>query len=35
MFYKRLYENEQPRAVLVGDSDTLDAPTYRHEAFAA
>jgi DNA polymerase-1 len=28
----RLYEAEQPRAVLVG-WDTLDAPTYRHEAF--
>ncbi len=28
----RLYETEQPRAVLVG-WDTLDAPTYRHEAF--
>ena len=27
----RLYENEQPRAVLVG-WDTLDAPTYRHRA---
>jgi DNA polymerase-1 len=31
-FLLRLYENEQPRAVLVG-WDTLDAPTYRHEAF--
>jgi 5'-3' exonuclease len=30
----RMYENEQPRAVLVG-WDTLDAPTYRHEAFPA
>jgi DNA polymerase-1 len=30
----RLYESEQPRAVLVG-WDTLDAPTYRHTAFAA
>ena len=29
----RLWEAEQPRAVLVG-WDTLDAPTYRHEAFA-
>src|SRR5688572_10011629 len=29
----RLYESEQPRAVLVG-WDTLDAPTYRHDAFA-
>jgi DNA polymerase-1 len=28
----RLYENERPRAVLVG-WDTLDAPTYRHAAF--
>jgi DNA polymerase-1 len=28
----RLYETEQPRAVLAG-WDTLDAPTYRHEAF--
>jgi DNA polymerase-1 len=27
----RLYEDEQPRAVLVG-WDTLDAPTYRHKA---
>ena len=27
----RLYEDEQPRAVLVG-WDTLDAPTYRHHA---
>jgi 5'-3' exonuclease len=27
----RLYEAEQPRAVLVG-WDTLDAPTYRHHA---
>jgi DNA polymerase I len=31
-FLLRLYENERPRAVLVG-WDTLDAPTYRHEAF--
>jgi DNA polymerase-1 len=30
----RLYESERPRAVLVG-WDTLDAPTYRHEAFEA
>ena len=30
----RLYENERPRAVLVG-WDTLDEPTYRHEAFDA
>lgn len=28
----RLYEAEQPRAVLVG-WDTLDVPTYRHQAF--
>ena len=27
----RLYDAEQPRAVLVG-WDTLEAPTYRHEA---
>jgi DNA polymerase-1 len=27
----RLYQDEQPRAVLVG-WDTLDAPTYRHNA---
>jgi DNA polymerase-1 len=33
-FLLRLYENERPRAVLVG-WDTLDAPTYRHEAFEA
>src|ERR671938_247306 len=31
-FLLRLYETEQPRAVLVG-WDTLDAPTYRHQAF--
>ncbi len=31
-FLLRLYEGEKPRAVLVG-WDTLDAPTYRHEAF--
>jgi DNA polymerase-1 len=30
-FLLRLYESENPRAVLVG-WDTLDAPTYRHEA---
>jgi DNA polymerase-1 len=30
----RLYEQEQPRAVLVG-WDTLDAPTYRTELFPA
>jgi DNA polymerase-1 len=29
----RLYEAERPRAVLVG-WDTLDVPTWRHEAFA-
>ncbi len=28
----RLWENERPRAVLVA-WDTLDVPTYRHEAF--
>src|ERR1700736_4907415 len=33
-FLLRLYESERPRAVLVG-WDTLEAPTYRHEAFAA
>jgi DNA polymerase-1 len=30
----RLYASERPRAVLVG-WDTLDAPTYRHEALEA
>jgi DNA polymerase I len=30
-FLLRLFEQEQPRAVLVG-WDTLDAPTYRHRA---
>src|SRR5918997_2122766 len=30
----RLYEAEQPRAVVVG-WDTLDAPTWRHLAFEA
>ena len=30
-FLLRLYETEQPRAVLVG-WDTLDEPTYRHRA---
>ena len=30
----RLWESEQPRAVLVG-WDTLEVPTYRHEAFDA
>src|SRR5439155_18864947 len=29
----RLWEAESPRAVLVG-WDALEAPTYRHEAFA-
>ena len=33
-FLLRLYEQEQPRAVLVG-WDTLDAPTYRHRALEA
>ena len=33
-FLVRLYEQEQPRAVLVG-WDTLDAPTYRHRALAS
>jgi DNA polymerase I len=33
-FLLRLYETEQPRAVLVG-WDTLDAPTYRHDALEA
>ena len=31
-FLIRLYESEQPRAVLVG-WDTLDSPTYRHSPF--
>jgi DNA polymerase-1 len=31
-FLLLMYRNEAPRAVLVG-WDTLDAPTYRHEAF--
>jgi len=30
----RLYREEQPRAVVVG-WDTLEAPTYRHQTFAA
>jgi DNA polymerase-1 len=30
----RLWEQEQPRAVVVG-WDTLEVPTYRHEAFEA
>ena len=33
-FLLRLYQAEQPRAVIVG-WDTLDVPTYRHTAFAA
>ena len=33
-FLLRFYESERPRAVLVG-WDTLDAPTYRHQAFEA
>jgi DNA polymerase-1 len=33
-FLLRLYENERPRAVLVG-WDSLAAPTWRHEAFPA
>jgi len=33
-FLLRLYESERPRAVLVG-WDTLEAPTYRHQAFEA
>jgi DNA polymerase I len=33
-FLLRLYEGEKPRAVLVG-WDTLDAPTYRNQAFPA
>src|SRR5919206_4833411 len=32
-FLVRLWEAEQPRAVLVG-WDTLEVPTYRHELFA-
>lgn len=32
-FLLRLYEEERPRAVMVG-WDTLDAPTYRHRALA-
>ena len=32
-FLLRLWESEQPRAVLVG-WDSLDTPTYRHELFA-
>jgi len=33
-FLLRFYESENPRAVLVG-WDTLDEPTYRHEALEA
>lgn len=33
-FLLRLYQDEKPRAVIVG-WDTLDAATYRHEAFSA
>src|SRR5262249_10948756 len=33
-FLLRLYQGEQPRAVLVG-WDTLDGPTYRHKMFPA
>jgi DNA polymerase-1 len=32
-FLLRLYESEQPRAILVG-WDSLDTPTYRHELFS-
>ena len=32
-FLMRLWQSEEPRAVFVG-WDTLDVPTYRHEAFA-
>ena len=32
-FLLRLWEDEQPRAVLVG-WDSLDSPTYRHQLFA-
>ncbi len=32
-FLMRLWQAEEPRAVFVG-WDTLDVPTYRHEAFA-
>jgi DNA polymerase-1 len=32
-FLMRLWQGEEPRAVLVG-WDTLDVPTYRHELFA-
>jgi DNA polymerase I len=33
-FLLRFYQDHRPRCVLVG-WDTLEAPTYRHEAFAA
>ncbi len=33
-FLLRFYETELPRAVLVA-WDTLDEPTYRHEALAS
>ena len=33
-FLQRLWESEQPQAVLVG-WDSLDTPTYRHEALPA
>jgi DNA polymerase-1 len=33
-FLLRLWDSEQPRAVMVG-WDSLDAPTYRHEALEA
>src|SRR5262245_62914753 len=32
-FLMRLWESEDPRAVVVG-WDTLEVPTYRHELFA-
>src|SRR3954447_23009625 len=32
-FIMRLWQSEQPRAVVVG-WDSLDTPTYRHELFA-
>ena len=32
-FLMRLWESEQPRAVVVG-WDTLEVPTYRHELYA-
>ncbi|HEX6490092.1 MAG TPA: 5'-3' exonuclease H3TH domain-containing protein [Gaiellaceae bacterium] len=33
-FLLRLWDDEQPRAIVVG-WDTLEMPTYRHQAFAA